>query len=144
MSRKAKAATAETAENQSVQPDKIRLDKWLWHARFFKTRSLAAKVVSAGGCRVDGQPVAKTSFSVAPGIVVTFPQNDHVRVIRVVACGQRRGPASEARALYEDLDPPKPREQREIVPHVPKFDGKGRPNKHDRRATEQMRRDMLE
>lgn len=127
-----------------VQSEKIRLDKWLWHARFFKTRSLAAKVVSAGGCRVDGQPVSKTSFALAAGMTVTFPQNDHVRVIRMLSAGHRRGPASEAQALYEDLDPPKPRAREEIVPHVPKFDGKGRPTKQDRRAMDQMRRDLLE
>lgn len=144
MRKKSASASKSHSENQHVQSEKIRLDKWLWHARFFKTRSLAAKVVSAGGCRVDGQPVSKPAYLIGPGVVVTFSQADHIRVIKVRATGLRRGPASEAITLYEDLDPPKPRVREDIVLQTPKFDGKGRPSKQDRRAMEQMRRDLLE
>ncbi len=121
---------------------KIRIDKWLWHARFFKTRTLAAKVVG-GGLRVNGQVVAKPSFAVGPGDVLTFAQPGAVRVIRVLAPGTRRGPAAEAQTLYEDLDPPreKPPEPAELAP---RYDGGGRPSKKDRRAHEAMRRDLLE
>ncbi|MHA6325800.1 RNA-binding S4 domain-containing protein [Roseivivax sp. CAU 1753] len=123
--------------------DRIRIDKWLWHARFFKTRSLAAKVVSAGRLRINSQPVSKPAAQVAPGDVLTFPKDDHVRIIRVLAPGQRRGPAPEAQLLYDDLDPPQAR-PREAVPHVPRFDGGGRPSKRDRRLLDQTRRDALE
>jgi ribosome-associated heat shock protein Hsp15 len=86
----------------------IRLDKWLWQARFCRTRSLAAELISAGGVRIDGRPGAKPASSVRPGQVLTFALGRHVRVIRVMALGERRGPAVEARTLYEDLSPPNP------------------------------------
>lgn len=121
--------------------EKIRIDKWLWHARFFKTRSLSAKVVSGGHCRVNGTPVAKPAFSVAPGDVLTFPQARDVRVVKIVAVGSRRGPASEAQALYEDLVPPEPKK---ADPPSPKFEGGGRPTKRDRRAFEKSRPSALE
>ncbi|MGP6086663.1 RNA-binding S4 domain-containing protein [Antarctobacter jejuensis] len=120
---------------------KIRLDKWLWHARFFKTRTLAAKVVQAGHCRVNGVPVAKPAYMINSGDVLTFPQMRDVRVIRMVAPGDRRGPAPEAQALYEDLDPPKPRERE---PEAPKYEGGGRPTKKDRRQLDKARPSALE
>jgi ribosome-associated heat shock protein Hsp15 len=86
---------------------KIRLDKWLWHARFAKTRSLAAKICE-NGIRIDGTLVAKPGASVRPGQVLTFALGRHVRVIELVAVGVRRGPAEEARTLYRDLAPPTP------------------------------------
>jgi ribosome-associated heat shock protein Hsp15 len=86
---------------------KIRLDKWLWHARFVKTRSLAAKLCE-GGIRIDGTSVTKAGATVRPGQVLTFALGRHVRVIELVAIGERRGPAEEARALYRDLAPPTP------------------------------------
>ena len=120
---------------------KLRLDKWLWHARFFKTRTLAARTVSAGRCRVNGTPVGKPAFAVGPGDVLTFPQARDVRVIKILALGERRGPAPEAQALYEDLSPPEPRAS---DPAAPRFDGGGRPTKRDRRAYEKSRSDPLE
>lgn len=121
---------------------KLRIDKWLWHARFFKTRSLAAKVVSGGKLRVNGQPISKPAYMVTALDVLTFPQANDVRVIKVLAMGERRGPAPEAQLLYDDLDPPKPREV--IAEQVPRFEGKGRPTKKDRRALQQTRTDLLE
>jgi ribosome-associated heat shock protein Hsp15 len=85
--------------------EKIRLDKWLWHARFVKTRGLAAKLCE-GGIRIDGVLVAKPGAAVRPGQVLTFVLGRHVRVIELVAVGVRRGPADEARTLYRDLAPP--------------------------------------
>jgi ribosome-associated heat shock protein Hsp15 len=113
--------------------EKLRVDKWLWHARFFKTRSLAAARVKAGGLRINGNPVQKTSSAVAADDVLTFAQGDHIRVIQIVALGVRRGPASEAQTLYTDLSPPQPRSA-ENPPENPGFDGKGRPTKKDRRS----------
>jgi ribosome-associated heat shock protein Hsp15 len=90
-----------------VTEGKIRLDKWLWHARFCKTRSLAAKLCE-GGIRIDGALVVKPGATIRPGQVLTFALGRHVRVIELVAIGERRGPAEEARALYRDLAPPTP------------------------------------
>ena len=126
----------------SEPAQKLRIDKWLWHARFFKTRSLAAKVVSGGKLRVNGQPISKPAYMVSAMDVLTFPQANDVRVIKVLAMGERRGPAPEAQQLYEDLDPPKPREA--VIEQVPRFEGKGRPTKKDRRAMQQTRTDLLE
>ena len=84
--------------------DRIRIDKWLWQARFFKTRSLAAAVVSSGHLRLNGAKMAKPGHDLRPGDVLTFPQASRIRVVRVLAPGDRRGPAAEAQLLYADLD----------------------------------------
>jgi len=89
-------------------PAKSRLDKWLWHARFVKTRSLASKLCSEGRIRIDGTVVDKPGAALRPGQVLTFALGRHVRVIEVVSLGARRGPAAEARSLYRDLAPPAP------------------------------------
>ena len=129
----------------SAHPEaaRVRLDKWLWFARFFKTRSLASKVVASGHVRVNGTHVSKPSTNVSHGDVVMFPQARDVRVIRIESVGARRGPASEAQSLYADLAPPQPRPV-EKVPSAPAFDGGGRPTKRDRRKFDQVRRDLLE
>ena len=119
--------------------DTIRLDKWLWQARFFKTRTLATKQVSAGHVRVNGQKVAKAATSVGPGDTLTFPQGRQIRVVEIVDVGTRRGPAPEAQALYLDKSPPQ-----ETVRAAPSFEGKGRPTKKTRRALDLSRRSTLE
>ncbi len=111
----------------------LRIDKWLWYARFFKTRGLATDVVKQGKVRVDGVPVSKPAREVKPGMVLTFAQGDNVRVIKIVELGTRRGPAPEAQALYKDQDPPKPKEKANTVAPNPRYEGKGRPTKKDRR-----------
>ena len=83
-----------------------RLDKWLWCARFFKTRSGAAKQVSGGHVRVNGARVTKPATAIKPGDVMTFVQGRDVKVVKMVAVATRRGPAPEAQALYEDQSPP--------------------------------------
>ena len=85
-------------------PPKLRLDKWLFAARFFKSRELASALVADGHLRLNGVPCAKPAHGVAVGDVLTFVQANRVRVIRVLALAQRRGPASAAQALYVDLD----------------------------------------
>ncbi|MBU9696799.1 RNA-binding S4 domain-containing protein [Rhodobacteraceae bacterium HSP-20] len=82
----------------------IRLDKWLWQARFFKSRALAAETAESGHLRINGQPTRKAGAGVAAGDVLTFPQGARIRVVRIVALGLRRGPASEAQMLYLDMD----------------------------------------
>ena len=120
-------------------PPKQRLDKWLWHARFFKTRTLAAKVVTGGHVRVNATKAAKARHAVGPGDVLTFPKARAVRVVRIVALGDRRGPAPEAQALYEDLS-----EVKDNVPPAPRYEGQGRPTKRDRRKLDLKRRGELE
>ena len=83
----------------------MRLDKWLWHARFFKTRSLAARYIETARCRIDGRVVDKPHATVVPGMVLTFALGSRVRVVRVLALGERRGPAPEAHTLYDEIDP---------------------------------------
>ncbi len=84
---------------------KLRLDKWLWQARFFKSRGLAAEAVEAGSVRVNGTRVSRPGRDIGAGDTLTFPQGHRIRVIRILSLGLRRGPASEAQALYLDLDP---------------------------------------
>ncbi|MEM8952396.1 MAG: RNA-binding S4 domain-containing protein [Pseudomonadota bacterium] len=88
------------------QGDGLRLDKWLWQARFFKTRGLAATIASKGKIRINRMLVTKPHYKVRPGDVLTFAQGHDIRVIRIVALGERRGPAPEARTLYEDIGEP--------------------------------------
>ena len=84
-----------------------------------------------------------TCVAVGPGDVLTFPQARRIRVVRILACGSRRGPAPEAQALYEDLSPPKPPSKTD-VPANPGFDGKGRPSGRDRRKLDLSRKAHLE
>jgi len=120
----------------------LRLDKWLWHARFARTRSLAAKLVSEARFRINGNPTEKAHHAVRPGDVLTFPLGPHIRVIKVLALGARRGPAPEARLLYEDLDPPQPNPPASKDPPVAlREDGAGRPTKRERRQTDRLRSD---
>jgi len=113
-----------------------RIDKWLWFARFFKSRSLAAKAVTGRTIRVNGRPVLKASTEIREGDVLTFSKARRIRVVRVAALGTRRGPAPEARALYEDLTKPEDLE-RPPGPYRPK--GQGRPTKAERRALTRLR-----
>ena len=109
------------------QSEKTRLDKWLWYARFFKTRGVASKQVSGGHVRVNGDKVTKPAHSVTSGDVLTFPQARRIRVVRIVTLGVRRGPAVEAQGLYDDLTPP----EEAKAPTPPRVGA--RPTKRDRR-----------
>ena len=84
----------------------MRVDKWLWQARFLKTRGLATDLVTAGHVRLNGQRIAKPAQGVGAGDTLTFPQGGRVRLIRVLDLPERRGPATEAQAMYLDLDAP--------------------------------------
>ena len=123
----------------------IRADKWLWYARFFKSRTLAAKMVTAKRLRVSGQVVDKAHHQVRIGDVLTFPQGRAIRVVKILELGVRRGPASEARGLYEDL---KPVESRPAAAGAPEArrpgerpPGAGRPTKRERRQLERLKGD---
>ena len=117
-----------------------RLDKWLWHARFFKSRTLAAKQITGRKCRVNKQVVKKARYQIHKGDVLTFAQGQQIRIIRVIALGERRGPASEARGLYEDLGTQMPVDCGSASSSAPsRIHGFGRPTKKDRRALERAR-----
>lgn len=121
----------------------IRIDKWLWHARFFRTRTLAQTQVTSGKVRVNSQRVTKANHAVKPGDVLTFPKEKTVRVIEIVAIADRRGPAMEAQALYNDLSPPTPSSRKEDptapAPAARRERGSGRPTKRERRDTDRLR-----
>ena len=116
------------------EPQKQRLDKWLWFVRVVKSRTLAAKLVTEGHVRINGKRQDSASKTVTPGDVLTIALERDVRVLKVIAPGERRGPYEEARLLYEDLTPPKA----DITPGVALADppGAGRPTKKDRRDME--------
>jgi ribosome-associated heat shock protein Hsp15 len=123
-------------------PGNLRLDKWLWYARFARTRSLAAKLITGARFRVNGNPTDKAHHPVRPGDVLTFALGPHIRVIKVLALADHRGGAPDARLLYEDLDPPQARPKAPEEPVVAlRDDGAGRPTKRERRATDRLRGD---
>ena len=126
-----------------AQDTPLRLDKWLWYARFFKTRSAATKAISGGRFRLDGMVMNKPHRQALCGQVLTFIQGDRIRVIKITALGSRRGPATEASLLYEDLTPARdvPAKTRKVK--QPEFEarskGSGRPTKLQRRATDWLK-----
>lgn len=81
----------------------MRLDRYLFFIRLVKSRTLAQAIIQAGNIRIDGKRVAKTSEEVRVGSVVALPLHGQVRILRVLALPQHRGPASEARTCYEEL-----------------------------------------
>ena len=123
----------------SEAAEKLRADKWLWQARFFKTRSLSAKLITGSHLRVNSDKVVKASATVKVGDVLTFPQGNHIRVIQIDGIGTRRGPAFEAQALYTDLSPPQPRDIGK-----PYAERGGRPSKADLKLGAQIKRGELE
>jgi len=118
-------------------PATLRVDRWLWAARFFKTRSLAAAACAGGKVDVNDE-TAKPARLVRPGDVVRVTAPGGRRIARVVAIAERRGPASGARALYEDLTPPAPPRLRQAPPPF-RPAGAGRPTKRERREIERLR-----
>ena len=83
--------------------EKIRLDTWLWYARFYKSRSLASKVILSGKLRVNSNKIIKPASKVKINDVLTINHVNMVRIIQIQSIGARRGPASEAQTLYKDL-----------------------------------------
>ncbi|MBC8239868.1 MAG: RNA-binding S4 domain-containing protein [Alphaproteobacteria bacterium] len=123
----------------------LRIDKWLWYARFLKSRTQAAALCSSGKLRLNSETVHKPHQVLRVGDVLTFPLGLYIRVISVSALTTRRGPATEAQALYEDLDPPQPKSRAEnstdarVAPVATRERGSGRPTKTERRASDRLR-----
>ena len=81
-----------------------RLDKWLFHARFYRTRTLAQAAAAAGRVRLNGTKVDKPGHALKPGDILTLGKGVQVIAVRVLALAERRGPAAEAGTLYEVLN----------------------------------------
>lgn len=121
---------------EAANPGFLRLDRWMWFARFFKTRTLATRGCTVRRIRINGTVAAKPNHPVRVGDVLTFAAGRSIRVVRVTGLGVRRGPAAEARTLYEDLAPA-PETGAETAP--PRDRGGARPTKADRRALDRLR-----
>lgn len=118
-----------------------RIDKWLFFARVVKSRSLAAKLAVAGRVRINGDKSDQASDMVKLGDVLTITLERRILVYKVLDAGARRGPAEEARTLYEDLSPPVvPKADAPIDAIKPLREvGAGRPTKRERRETDRLR-----
>jgi len=121
----------------AILQERIRVDKWLWHARFFKSRTLAAKLAGSGKLRINREVLRKPGAAVKSGDVLTFPKGTDIRVIEILALGERRGPVSEAQGLYKDLCPPQRQPKEPFDAKRPR--GAGRPTKSERRALDRLR-----
>ena len=141
------AAARDNTEDRDAQNDATatgaqRLDKWLWHARVVKTRTLAAKLVVDGCVRLNRERVEKASALVRPDDILTIAVHERVRVLKVRGFGERRGSATQAQSLFEDLTPPpEPRPAAADSPGGERESGSGRPTKRDRRLTDRLRDD---
>jgi ribosome-associated heat shock protein Hsp15 len=115
--------------------DRQRVDRWLFFARVVKSRTLAARLVQNGRVRINGDKIDQASHNLRPGDTLTVTLDRTVRILRVVAPGQRRGPAEEARTLYEDITPAAERADTPLPSALPPIrePGTGRPTKRERR-----------
>ncbi|QKD01389.1 RNA-binding S4 domain-containing protein [Mesorhizobium loti] len=123
-----------------VAEGRQRIDKWLFFSRAVKSRSLAAKLVVAGRVRINRDKAAQASDLVKPGDVLTITLDRRIFVWKVLGAGVRRGPAEEARTLYEDMSPP-PAPKGDALPNaIPALReaGSGRPTKRERRLTDRL------
>lgn len=123
--------------------DKVRIDKWLWAARFFKTRPLAVDAIGSGKILVNHERV-KPAKTVQPGDTVSVRMGPYEHVVLVVALSDRRGPAAVAALLYQETTASidvraKLSEQLRMAPAAFVFEDKGRPSKKDRRDIERLR-----
>ena len=125
--------------------DKLRIDKWLWAARFYKTRSLACEEVDKGRVQVNGAPV-KPAREVKPGDTVQLRTGPVVRTVNVLAISDKRGPAAVAALLFQETEASialrqKAAEQRRLAPEPALALTQGRPTKRDRRDADKLRGD---
>ncbi|MBI4514654.1 MAG: RNA-binding S4 domain-containing protein [Deltaproteobacteria bacterium] len=118
--------------------DAVRLDRWLWAARMFRSRTLAATACDGGKVHVNGG-AAKPHKALRPGDRVTITSEAGKRQLQVRALSERRGPAEQARLLYEDLTPPPPPRSEPTPPVVARERGSGRPTKRERRQLDRLR-----
>lgn len=115
-----------------------RIDKWLWFARLAKTRTQAQALVTAGAVRINRQKIGNASHAVRVGDALTVTLSASVRILRVTQTGERRGPAAEARLLYDEILPAVTVEAAAAMPAAPA--PSKRPDKRGRRAIIAMAR----
>jgi len=123
---------------RAAPADSVRADRWLWAARLFKSRALAAAACTGGKVEVNDQS-AKPARLLRPGDLVRVTRPAGKRIVRILALAQRRGPAPVARALYDDLTPPAAPRVR-TAPAAYRPPGAGRPTKRERRQLDRLRR----
>lgn len=124
--------------------EKSRIDKWLWAARFFKTRSLAAAAIECGKVRVN-EAWVKPAKVVAPGDTLDICAGQLQFVVEVLALSNKRGPASEAQKMYRETDDSRQRRlaiAALLKEQPPPFHFKGRPTKRDRREIERFKKEI--
>lgn len=126
------------ADSAIAAGGQLRLDKWLWFARVVKSRTLAAGLVEGGKVRLNRERTTKPSQTVRVGDVLTIAVGPRIRVLEVVAIGSRRGPATEAQALYVDRSPPPPSASPAQPARGERPSGSGRPTKRDRRQIDRL------
>jgi len=123
-------------------PDGVRVDKWLWAARFFKTRALAADAVAGGKVEVNGQK-PKPAKTVHPGDVVRIRLGPYEHLVTVKGVSERRGPHAEAVKLYEEDAAAKTRRERLAEQHrianTAFAHGEGKPSRHERDAVRRLK-----
>ena len=125
--------------------EKIRLDIWLWYARFYKSRSLSSKAILSGNLRVNSIKIIKPASKVKINDVLTLNHINTVRIIQIQSIGARRGPASEAQALYKDLSADVTAASKiKDVSEKSKKDTNKRPTKKDRRILDKIVAKTLE
>jgi ribosome-associated heat shock protein Hsp15 len=117
----------------------LRIDKWLWAARFFKSRTLATAACDGGKVDVNEQ-AAKPSRAVRPGDLLRITLPRAKKIVRVAALSDRRGPGAQAKLLYEDLTPPPPPREARLSPPAVRPPGAGRPTKRERRQIDRLQR----
>lgn len=133
----AKAESEPTAQGPA---DKLRLDRWLFFSRLVKSRSLAAKMIENGQVRVNSEKTHQPKRAIGPDDVLTIARPGGVKIVKLLACGTRRGPASEAQSLYEDLTPPPPpKDEAPLTPRNAPSPGR-RPTKHERERLQKLKR----
>ena len=119
---------------------RLRVDKWLYHARFFKSRTLAGKFCQSSKVRVNDETISKAHVLVGAGDVLTFAKAEQVKIVKILNLGKRRGPAPEAQALYEDLSPAPIKKGKNLsAPPAFREPGQGRPTKAERRALDRLK-----
>lgn len=123
--------------------EKQRIDKWLFFARAVKSRALAAKLASGGNVKINERTSDGADNPVRIGDVLTIRLERHVMVWKVLALGERRGPAPVAQLLYEDLTPAKV-DADQVVKDAQRDPGSGRPEKKERRAMERLRSEIFD
>ena len=119
--------------------ERQRVDRYLWHARIVRTRTLAARLAASGHVRVNGKRIDAPGRGLKIGDVLTVAISRDVRVLKVIAFAERRGGSEVAGRLYEDLSPLSSKPVRTDSP-APRLAGSGRPTKRERRALDRLQR----